>query len=62
MRAWSLLVPIVLAALATMLTIAYAFPGASSAVFLIGTPIVVVGASLGARFVSESRKRRRARP
>ena len=62
MRAWLLLVLIVLAALVILLTTAYALPRASSTVFSIGTPIVIVGASLGARFVRETCQRRRARP
>ena len=60
MRAWLLYLLIVIAALTALLTIASSAPETSSAAFLIGTPVVVIGASLGAKFVSESRRSRRA--
>lgn len=59
MRTWLLYALIVIAALATLLAIAYSFPKASSAVFFIGTPVVVIGSGLGAKFVKEARKGRR---
>lgn len=60
MRTCLLFLLVVVAALATLLAIASGFPAASSAVFLIGTPIVVIGAGLGAKVVNEMRKRRRS--
>lgn len=59
MRAWLLYILIVLAALAALLAIAYSLPAASLAVFCIGTPVVVIGAGLGAKFVMEARRGRR---
>lgn len=59
MRAWLLYILIVVTALAALLAIAYSFPEASSAVFCIGTPVVVIGAGLGAKFVRETRRGRR---
>lgn len=59
MRTWLLYVLIVIATLATLLAIASSFPKASSAVFFVGTPLVVIGSGLGAKFIKEARKRRR---
>ncbi|MBF4592022.1 hypothetical protein [Curtobacterium sp. VKM Ac-1395] len=59
MRAWLLYLLIVIAALAALLAIASSAPEASSAVFVIGTPVVVIGAGLGAKFVLEARRGRR---
>jgi hypothetical protein len=59
MRAWLLYILIVTAALAALLAIASSFPAASSAVFFIGTPVVVIGAGLGAKFVGETRRSQR---
>jgi hypothetical protein len=53
MRAWLLYVLVVIAALAALLAIASSFPRASSAVFFVGTPVVVIGACLGAKLVRE---------
>ena len=61
MRTWLLYLLIVLAALVILLVIAYALPGATSTVFFIGTPVVVLGASLGAQFTKETRRPRRTR-
>ena len=61
MRAWLLYLLIVIAALAALFAIASSAPGASAAVFLLGTPVVVIGASLGAKFVRETRRGRRTR-
>ncbi|OIH96549.1 hypothetical protein [Curtobacterium sp. MCBA15_001] len=60
MNAWLLYILIVIAALAALLAIAHGLPSASSSVFFIGTPVVVIGAGLGAKFVKETRKSRRA--
>ena len=60
MRAWLLYALIVIAALAALLAIASSLPTASSAAFFIGTPVVVMGASLGAKCVKEARRGRRA--
>jgi hypothetical protein len=60
MRAWLLYLLIVIAALGALLAIASSVPKASTSVFLIGTPVVVIGAGLGAKFVRESRRSRRA--
>jgi hypothetical protein len=59
MRAWLLYTLIVIAALAALLAIAHSFAKASSTVYVIGTPVVVIGASLGAKFVREARRGRR---
>lgn len=59
MRAWLLYLLIVIAALAALLAIAYSLPTASSAVFCIGTPVVVIGAGLGAKFVRATRRSQR---
>lgn len=59
MRAWLLCILPVITALAALLTIAYSFPKSSSVVFFIGTPVVVIGASLGAKFIKEARRGRR---
>lgn len=61
MRAWLLYILLVIAALAALLTIASSLSSASSAVFMIGTPVVVIGASLGAKFVVEKQRGRRTR-
>jgi len=61
MRAWLLYLLIVLAALVILLVIADALPWATSTVFFIGTPVVVLGASLGAKFIKETRRPRRTR-
>jgi hypothetical protein len=59
MRAWLLYLLIVIAALAALLAIAHSLSEASSTVFLIGTPVVVIGASLGGKFVRDARRGRR---
>lgn len=61
MRTWLLFVLIVIAAHAVLLAIAYSFPEASTTAFFIGTPIIVIGGGLGAKFVQELRRRDRAR-
>jgi len=60
MRSWLLYITIVIAALVAVLLIANWLPAASSAVFSIGTPVIVIGAGLGAKYVKERRKGRRA--
>lgn len=50
MRSWLIFIGSVVAALVLLALLATSFPSASS-IFLIGTPIVVVGAGLGAKFV-----------
>lgn len=59
MHAWLLYILTVIAALAALLAIASSAPEASSAVFLIGTPVVVIGAGLGAKFVRATRRSQR---
>jgi hypothetical protein len=61
MRTWLLYTVIIVAALAALPTLAYCFPKASAAVFFIGTPVVVIGSGLGAKFVKEASKARRTR-
>ncbi|QNA93601.1 MULTISPECIES: hypothetical protein [unclassified Microbacterium] len=51
MRSWLLFIGSVVAALILLALLATGFPSASPIIFLIGTPIVVVGAGLGAKFV-----------
>lgn len=51
MRSWLGFIGLVLAALVVMLPIAYALPAASTLVFSIGTPVVVIGAGLGANYI-----------
>ena len=60
MRAWLLYTLIVIAALAALLAIASSLPTASTTVFFISTPVVVIGASLGAKCVKEARPGQRA--
>lgn len=59
MRAWFLYVATVICALAALLMAASAFPTLSSGVFVVGTPVVICGAGLGAKFVKEARRRGR---
>ncbi|WP_258368862.1 hypothetical protein [Curtobacterium sp. MCBD17_030] len=59
MRAWLLYTLVVITALAALLAIGDSFPKPSSVVFFVGTPVVVIGAGLGAKFVREVRTRRR---
>jgi membrane protein implicated in regulation of membrane protease activity len=61
MLTWLLYLLIVLAALVMLLMIAYALPWARPVVFFTGSPVVVLGASLGAKFVKETRRPRRTR-
>lgn len=51
MRSWLIFIGSVVAALVVLALLATSFPSASSIIFLIGTPIVVVGAGLGAKLV-----------
>lgn len=51
MRSWLILIGTVIAALVLLALLATGFPSASPTIFLIGTPIVVVGAGVGAKFV-----------
>ncbi len=51
MRPWSIFMENVVAALVLLALLATGFPSASPIIFLIGIPIVVVGAGLGAKFV-----------
>ncbi|ROS75670.1 hypothetical protein EDF24_1241 [Curtobacterium sp. PhB130] len=45
--------------LEALLAIAGSFPKSSSVVFCIGTPVVVIGAGLGAKFVQKTRRSQR---
>ena len=60
MRSWLLYIAIVIAALVGLLVIADWLPAASTVVFSIGTPVIVIGAGLGAKYVKERLKGRRA--
>lgn len=51
MQCWLIFIGSVIAALVLLALLATGFPSASPEIFLIGTPIVVVGAGLGAKFV-----------
>jgi hypothetical protein len=51
MRSWLIYIGIVTAALVILALLATGFPSASPTIFLIGTPVVVAGAGLGAKFV-----------
>ena len=59
MRAWFLYVATVVCALAALLLVANALPALSSGVFVVGTPVLICGAGLGAKFVKEVRRRGR---
>ncbi|MEV8176342.1 hypothetical protein [Microbacterium sp. NPDC079176] len=56
MRSWLIYIILVGAALAALALLATSFPSVASGVFLIGTPIVVVAAGLGAKFVQRRNK------
>lgn len=51
MRSWLIFIGSVGAALILLALLATGLPSASPMIFLIGTPIVVIGAGLGAKFV-----------
>ncbi|WP_423921359.1 hypothetical protein ACPEEZ_00630 [Frigoribacterium sp. 2-23] len=59
MRAWLLYIAIVVLALVALIVVAHSFPGASPTAFYVGTPILVIGAGVGAKFVKERRRVRR---
>lgn len=51
MRSWLIFTGIVVTALTLLALLATRFPSASPIIFLIGTPIIIIGAGLGAKFV-----------
>lgn len=56
MRSWMIYIVLVVATIAVLWLLATSFPSISTGVFLVGTPIVVVGAGLGAKLVQSRRK------
>lgn len=60
MRSWLIFTGVVVAALVLLALLATGFPSASSTIFLIGTPVVVVGAGLGAKFVQRRNRTMRS--
>lgn len=60
MRSWLIFTGIVVAILTLLVLLATGFPSASSTIFLIGTPIVVVGAGMGAKFVQRRNRTMRS--
>jgi hypothetical protein len=59
MRPWLLFVVLVAGALVVLWLLMSAFPAASDRFFTIGTPIVGVGAALGAKGLQRRRARQR---
>lgn len=53
MRSWLIYIGLVIAALVLLGLLATGFPSISPGIFLGGTPIVVIGAGLGAKFVQQ---------
>lgn len=62
MRQWLTYVLVVVASTIALVAVASASPRASSVVLLVGCPVLVTGAGLGAKFVKESRRARKTRP
>jgi uncharacterized protein YacL len=56
MRSWLIFTGLVIATLVALWLLATGFPSMSSGIFLVGTPIVVVGTALGAKFVQRRNK------
>ncbi|MFY9713357.1 MAG: hypothetical protein WAK00_07780 [Microbacterium sp.] len=61
MRSWLIYILLVIAALVALVLLATGFPSISSGVFVIGTPIVVVAAGLGAKFIQRRNRSARAK-
>lgn len=60
MHSWLIFTGIVVAILTLLVLLATGFPSASSTILLIGTPIVVVGAGLGAKIVQRRNRTMRS--
>lgn len=56
-RPWLILTGLVIAAIVALWLLANGLPSMSPGIFLVGTPIVVVGAGCGALFVQRRNKR-----
>lgn len=56
MRSWLIYIGVVLLALVALVLLATSLPSVSTEVFLVGTPIVVLCAGLGAKFVQRRNK------